>query len=107
MQGSSNSKMCDVSISWSVTINLNFILDMFISIAIDDPGFLVITNVVKPVAIILVRPVCYVGADPGLADTISAEECAKIFRLNGHHSSLKSDPVILPIRKVNSNDIDI
>ena len=49
---------------------------MFISIAIVDPNFLVIINAVKPVAIMLVRPVCYVGADAGLADTISAEEPA-------------------------------
>ena len=66
--------MCDVSISWSVTID--FIPNMFISIAIVDPSFLVITNAVKLVAIMLVRPVCYVGADPGLADTICAEERA-------------------------------
>ena len=100
IQGSSSSKMCDVSVSWSVAINLKFILNMFISIAIVDPSFLVIINVVKPVAIILIRPVCYAGVDPGLADIISAEECAKILLLNGRHSSLKSDPVILPITKV-------
>ena len=50
---------------------------MIYSIAIVDPSFLVITNVVKPVATMLVRPVCYVGADPSLADTICAEERAK------------------------------
>ena len=55
----------------------------------------------------LVRPVYYVGADADLADTISAEEPATWLRLNGRHSSSKSDPVILPITKVNSNDIDI
>src|ERR1700678_2807167 len=36
---------------------------MFISIAIVDPKFLVITNVVKPVAIMLVQLVCCVGAE--------------------------------------------
>ena len=87
---------------------IKFILkNIFISIAIVDQSFLVITNVVKPVAIMLIRPVCYVEADPGLVDTISAEECAETLHLNGHHSSLKSDLVILPITKVNSNDIDI
>ena len=67
--------MCDVSISWSVTIQ--FISNTFISIAIVDLKFLVITNVVKPVAIMLGRPVCYVGANPSSADTICAEEPAK------------------------------
>jgi hypothetical protein len=50
---------------------------MFISIAIVDRKFLVITNVVKPVAIMLVQLVCCVGADPGLADTTFAEKHAK------------------------------
>ena len=107
IQGSSNPKMCDASIFWSVAINLNFILNFFISIAIVDPSFLVMTNVVKPVAIMLVRLVCYVGADPDLADTIYAEERAKPLHLNGHHSSLKSYPVILPITEVNFDDIHI
>jgi hypothetical protein len=105
MQGS-NSKMCDVSTFWSVTVKF-IILNMFISIATVYPSFLVKTNVVKPVTIMLVRPVYYVGADLGLDDTISAEERAEILRLNGHHSSLKFDQVILPIIKVISNDIDI
>ena len=74
---------------------------MFVSTAIVDPSFLVITSVVEPVAIMLTSRVCYVGADLGLADTIFAEERAKRLRLNGHHSSLKSDPVMLPIIKVN------
>jgi hypothetical protein len=100
----SNPKMCDVSIAWSVIIQ--FISNTFISIAIVDPKFLVITNAVTPVAIRLVQLVCYVDVDPSLADTICAEEPAKWLRLNGHHSSLKPDPIILPISKVNSNYTD-
>ena len=80
---------------------------MFVSIAIADPSFLVITNVVEPVAIMLIWRVCYVEADLGLVDTIFAEERAKRLRLNGHHSSLKSDPVMLLMTKVNYNDIGI
>ena len=50
---------------------------MFISIAIVDPNFLVITNVVKPVVIRLVQLVCCVDVNPGSAGTICAEEPAK------------------------------
>ena len=67
--------MCDVSISWGVTIY--FISNKFISIAIVDPKSLVITNVVKPVAIMLVQLVCCVDVDPSSADTICVEEPAK------------------------------
>jgi hypothetical protein len=83
---------------------------MFISIAIVDPKLLVIANVVKPVGIILGRPVYCVGVDPSLVDTLFAEERAKRLRPNGHgshHSSFKPYPVMLSIMKVNSNDIYI
>jgi hypothetical protein len=53
----------------------------------------------------LVQLVCCVGADPGLADTTFAEKHAKGLWRNGHHLSLKPHLVILPIWKVNSNDI--
>ena len=73
------------------------------SIAIVDPNFLVIINVVKPVAIMLVQLVCCVDVNPGSEDTICAEEPAKWLRLNGLHSSLKPDPIMLPRPRVNSN----
>jgi hypothetical protein len=76
MWGRSNSTMCDVS-SISRSVAIKFIPNMFFSIAIVDASILVIINVVKPVATMLVRPVCYVGADPGLADIICVEERAK------------------------------
>ena len=96
--------MCDVSITWSIAIQ--FIWNMFISIAIVDPNFLVITNVVKPVVIRLVQLVCCVDVNPGSAGTICAEEPAKWLRLNGHHSSLKLDTTMLPMPRVNSNYTD-
>ena len=80
-----------------------FIPNTFISIAIADPKFLVITNVVKPVAIKPEQLVCCVDADPSLVDTLFAEERAKRLRLNGHHSFLKPNWVILFIMKVNFN----
>lgn len=78
---------------------------MFISIAIVDPKFLVIINVVKPVARMLVRPVYCVGAGLGLADTIFVEERARKLRRNGHHLSSKPDAVTPLIMKVNFNDV--
>ena len=104
-RGNSNPHMCDVSISWSVTIQI--ISNTFtISIAIVDPKFLVIINVVIAVAIMLVQLVCCVDVDPRLANTLCAEEPAKWLRLNGHHSSLKPGLIILPISRVNSNYSD-
>lgn len=83
-----------------------FILNTFISIAIVDPKFLAIINVVIPVAIMLVKLACCAGADLSSVDTLFAEEHAKKLRLNGHHSSLKPDPVILFMPKVNSYHLD-
>ena len=80
---------------------------MFISIAIVDLKLLVMTSVVKPVVTMLVQPVCYVSAVPGLVDIIFAEKLANKLQLNGPHSSLKPDLVILPIERVNFSDVDI
>ena len=104
-QGNPNPKICDVSISLGKKCLFSGSLSQntFISIAIAYLKFLVNTNVVKPVTIMPKQLVCCVDADPSLVDTLFAEARAKSLRINGHHSFLKPDRVILCTMKVNSN----
>lgn len=95
---------------WSECMRCEYLLEYyhqsipntFISIVIVDPKFLVLANVVTPVARNLAQLACCVGADPSLVGTLFVEERVRRLRLNVHHSSLKPGPVILSIAKVKS-----